>query len=42
MEEGSEDDLVSLCDVTEKNAASDSVEVEHEQIGVEDKVVFFS
>ena len=35
MEEGVEDDLLSLCDLTEKNAAIDSVEVEHEHVEVE-------
>jgi len=36
MEEGEWDDLVSLCDLTEKNAAIDSdVEVEYEQVVVE-------
>ena len=29
-----EDELVSLCDPTEKNAAIDSVEVEHERVEV--------
>ena len=41
MEEGVEDDLVSLCDLTEKNAAIDRVEVEHEQVEIENGLFLF-
>ena len=41
MEEGVEDELVSLCNLTEKNAAIESVEVEHEQVEVENSLSLF-
>ena len=41
MEEGVEDECVSLCDLTERNAAIDSVNVEHEQVEVENSLFLF-